>query len=720
MTQVTQITIVYMPEGRRRSRGPVRLPKGSLRSQPMKAEKCASIGIGADAQTQQHASGPTYAPCVVVKVPIDPLHVNYDAPHPENEHSHSQYVQTSPPIPPHHYLSHPSYPPSIVLTSNYLLPPKQPPPSTCVYQSLTIAHTTSTVPHCPGSSGLTQSQPISHMDPHLPPHGPCPLSPSSLSPHPLTLNHFCSPHMYHIHTPVNPHLLADLLRNHPNAHFRLYVSRGFLYGFGIGFSGPRDYRFPPNLPSALSHPEVITEYLAKECASGNTAGPFELPPSPHLVVSPLGIVPKKGGKWRLIMHLSYPEQYSINDGINVEDFPLKYVTVYDAIDLVMILGKGSLMAKLDVKSAFRLCPVRPHDQHLLGMHWNGKFYFDRVLPFGLRSAPFIFNCLAETLEWIARQRGVTAILHYLDDFFIAGPPTSTTCQHHLDILLALCEELQVPISPEKLEGPSTTITFLGILLDTNRQEARLPPTKLQELQVKLNEWSSRSYCTKQQLQSLIGSLSFAAKVVRPGRTFLRRMIDLSKTVRSLNHHIHLTPEFRLDLDWWRRFAADWNGTTFFLHPHWTPAPDLELYTDSAGAIGFGAYYQGRWFQGRWTTAQLPLSITYKELFPIAMACHVWGSEWQGKKIMFHCDNTGVVHCIQTGTSHCPHIMSLLRSLLFTAAQTNFMVMAQHIPGTHNSIADCLSRFRMQEFHRLAPSADPNPTPIPQLLPSTHI
>ena len=353
------------------------------------------------------------------------------------------------------------------------------------------------------------------------------------------------------------------------------------------------------------------------------------------------------------MHLSYPEQYSINDGINVEDFPLKYVTVYDAIDLVMILGKGSLMAKLDVKSAFRLCPVRPHDQHLLGMHWNGKFYFDRVLPFGLRSAPYIFNCLAEILEWIARQRGVTAILHYLDDFFIAGPPTSTTCQHHLDILLALCEELQVPISPEKLEGPSTTITFLGILLDTNRQEARLPPTKLQELQVKLNEWSSRSYCTKQQLQSLIGSLSFAAKVVRPGHTFLRRMIVLSKTVRSLNHHIHLTPEFRLDLDWWRRFAADWNGTTFFLHPHWTPAPDLELYTDSAGAIGFGAYYQGRWFQGRWTTAQLPLSITYKELFPIAMACHVWGSEWQGKKIMFHCDNTGVVHCIQTGTSHCP-------------------------------------------------------------------
>ena len=93
------------------------------------------------------------------------------------------------------------------------------------------------------------------------------------------------------------------------------------------------------------------------------------------------------------------------------EFPLCYSTVYDS---VMQLGHHSLMAKLDVKSAFRLCPAWPKEHHLLGMRWQGQYYFDRVLPFGLRFTPFIFNCLAEAIEWLAHQQGITYILHYLD------------------------------------------------------------------------------------------------------------------------------------------------------------------------------------------------------------------------------------------------------------------------------------------------------------------
>ena len=75
------------------------------------------------------------------------------------------------------------------------------------------------------------------------------------------------------------------------------------------------------------------------------------------------------------MHLSFPEGGSVNDGISVQDFPLKYITVSDAMDAVMALGRGALMAKIDIKHAFRLCPVRPEDQPLLGMCWDGHFYF---------------------------------------------------------------------------------------------------------------------------------------------------------------------------------------------------------------------------------------------------------------------------------------------------------------------------------------------------------
>ena len=155
----------------------------------------------------------------------------------------------------------------------------------------------------------------------------------------------------------------------------------------------------------------------------------------------------------------HPPGCSTNDSINIRDFPLHYTTVYNTMDT---LGHNALMAKLDVKSAFHLCPVHPADHHLLGIRWQGQYYFDQVLPFGLHSAPCIFNHLVEAIEWLAVQSGVTHIHHYLDDFWIAGAPTSLQCSHHLSTLTTLCGSLGVPLAEEKLEGPAA---LLGIPQD---------------------------------------------------------------------------------------------------------------------------------------------------------------------------------------------------------------------------------------------------------------
>ena len=53
------------------------------------------------------------------------------------------------------------------------------------------------------------------------------------------------------------------------------------------------------------------------------------------------------------------------------------------------------MAKFDLKSAYRNVPVHPDDRGLLGMLWDDQLYVDSTLPFGLRSAPKIFNALAD-------------------------------------------------------------------------------------------------------------------------------------------------------------------------------------------------------------------------------------------------------------------------------------------------------------------------------------
>ena len=129
---------------------------------------------------------------------------------------------------------------------------------------------------------------------------------------------------------------------------------------------------------------------------GRVVGPFSPRAIPHVHISRFGVIPKgHTGKWRLIVDLSHPKDHSVNDGISKPLCSLKYVTIDDAIKEIIRLGRGALLVKIDIKSAFRLLPVHPADRHMLGMRWNDGVYIDTCLPFGLCSAPKLFNLLAD-------------------------------------------------------------------------------------------------------------------------------------------------------------------------------------------------------------------------------------------------------------------------------------------------------------------------------------
>ena len=116
--------------------------------------------------------------------------------------------------------------------------------------------------------------------------------------------------------------------------------------------------------------------------------------------------------------------------------------------------------------------------------------------------------------------------------------------------------------------------------------------------------------------------------------------------------------------------------------------------------------------GAWAPCQAGCSITYKELFPIVITAFIWGPQWSRQHILFRSDNEAVVHILVTRTSRTVDLMFLLRKLLLAAARFNFTFTAQHVSGTHNTIADALSRFHWQEFRRLAPEAQPDPVTVP--------
>ena len=115
-------------------------------------------------------------------------------------------------------------------------------------------------------------------------------------------------------------------------------------------------------------------------------------------------------------------------------------------------------------------------------------------------------------------------------------------EHDLDNFIFMRQYLGVPLAPEKTMGPATVLQFAGITLDSVRQEARLPEDELQKCRPMLQNFQARRSVCLKELRSLIGLLNFTCLVVVPGRAFLRRMIDLTKSVNkktvfheALNH-----------------------------------------------------------------------------------------------------------------------------------------------------------------------------------------
>lgn len=511
-------------------------------------------------------------------------------------------------------------------------------------------------------------------------------------------------------TPVNHRTLNILLEGYDRDKSDM-LERGFRYGFKLGYNGQRKFHTSPNLQSASQFPNIVDQKLAKEIAQNRIAGPFRESPYPNLQISPIGVIPKKEeGQFRLIHHLSYPFGSSINDFIPEEIKQVHYASIDDAISIILALGPKCALAKTDVSNAFRIIPIHPDDHELLGIKWKGNFYFDRCLPMGCSSSCAIFEMFSSALQWMAQTKcNIKHMVHVLDDFLIITPSDFALCNQSLKMFIQLCNTLGVPIKDEKTEYANTTMTFLGIELDTIAMEARLPSDKIKKIFASLESFRARKRVTLRELQSLIGLLNFACCVVLPGRTFLRRLIDLTRGVTQPHHHIKLSKESRLDIQAWFQFIQHFNGKNLFLKQIWYTSTKMHLYTDAAGSIGFGAIMNTKWFYGEWPVAMKEYNITFKELFPIVLAVEIWGSSFKNRCVLFHSDNYAVVHIINKQTSKDTLIMKLVRRLVVASMKFNILMKAEHIPGHFNILADLLSRFQIQQFRARAPYMNREPT-----------
>jgi len=496
---------------------------------------------------------------------------------------------------------------------------------------------------------------------------------------------------------------------------RDFILAGIANGFDI-----IDSDISPERVEVGNHPSaspgsplfpLACEQVAQEIENGNYVRVSE----PPTIVSPLGAIPKPDGGVRLIHDCSRPHGRAVNDHVSSMDHH-RFQSVDDAAHLV---SQGYYMAKIDLKSAYRSVSLSPDSCKVTGLKWyiDGKpqYFYDSKLPFGAKLAPGIFHRLSQAVRRIMARKGHTNVVAYLDDFFICES-TKDACASTLKTLILLLRKLGFAINWNKVVDPTTSITFLGIEVDSIAMELRLPGDKLKVLREELDRFANLNRASKKQLQSLTGKLAWSASVVHGGRVFLRRLFDAIASLKRDSHRIRLRAELLADINWWKTFITTFNGKSIILRDD----PVSAVYTDACGEGG-GGHWGQNWFYVNWPLdwpAAHPFHINEKEILSVVLAAHYWGSCWQNRKVYIFSDNNTTVSGINKGTSKNKVVMSAIRYLFWQSVQFNFKIKAVHIPGRNNVKADVISR--LHEPTAFWSNDNPMCVPGPWVFPSQSI
>ena len=186
--------------------------------------------------------------------------------------------------------------------------------------------------------------------------------------------------------------------------------------------------------------------------------------------------------------------------------------------------------------------------------------------------------------------------------------------------------------------PATQMIFLGILLDSVQQTLSIDGERLQCIQSAVHEWLDKKFATLNELQKLIGLLSFAATCVCEGHLFFSRILTVLREAYIANKKVEITSEMRKDLHWWDKYLYNYNGVSCIPSNIWSK-PDEIFSTDSC-LSGCGACSSSHFFHFK-----LPKFIIDEgryinefELYAILIATREWTPHFANMNILIYCDN----------------------------------------------------------------------------------
>ena len=278
------------------------------------------------------------------------------------------------------------------------------------------------------------------------------------------------------------------------------------------------------------------------------------------------------------------------------------------------------------------------------------------------------------------------VLAYIDDYIIVASPDTAT--QAFDELFQLLQDLGLPINHKKVSTSCRVLTCLGIFVNLDTNTLSIDKSKLQSILSECHKWVTKKHTTKRGLQSLLGKLIYVHKCVKPARIFINRMLALLRTNPHKNR-INLNQDFFQDLNWFLTFLPRFNGVTC-IHKMVIPE-DHRLHVD-ASLTGLGGVWANRVYASPIIQLiQFDLKIVHLEMLNILVALRVWTIFWRHSTVWIFCDNKAVVQVAESGKTKDPYLAACIRNIWLLIATYDIDLIVEHIQGSHNIIADCLSR-----------------------------
>jgi hypothetical protein len=444
-----------------------------------------------------------------------------------------------------------------------------------------------------------------------------------------------------------------------------------------------------NHSSAEKYPGDVEKYITKEYEAG-ALKIFDISKLNNYHISPLMSRPKDASGRRIILDLSWPQEKlaSINACVQVDtylgtQFLLKLPTVDHITSIVNSFNTPVCIFKIDLARAFRQIPLDPLDAAYLGICWAGKTYFDTAVPFGWRHGSAACQRITDAIRHILYKYGVITV-NYIDNFM--GIVPIHDADRAFQLTAFILREVGLVTSIEKTVYPTHRTTCLGIVVDTQLFTLSIPLDKLKNIIVMCRRYINSNKISKNQIQSLLGSLIYMHKAILPTRSFVNRIIALLKTAPDKGY-IKISQEFKRDLHWFIACSELYNGISKFdITQEYV---DYNVYVDASG-VGLGACVNNMVYAFPIEGKQD--NIAYWEAINVLFTLRTWAHMFRHKLICIHCDNKAAVSMFNTSRGTDCTLQAIAHNIWLLAATFDMRLRFEHIPGQYNCVADLLSRW----------------------------